>query len=119
MGSNMQRQAVRLLVTEPPIVSTGLEKDVAYNSGMVVKAEKAGTVGFVDATRIRVDEREYPMRKFTGLNEHTCLNQKPVDHVGQKVKKGAVLADRAATHHAELSLCRNDLFALMSWDADH
>jgi DNA-directed RNA polymerase subunit beta len=116
MGSNMQRQAVPLLVTEPPIVSTGLEKDVAYNSGMVVKAEKSGTVTFVDSTRIRVDEREYPLRKFTGLNEHTCLNQKPVVHVGQKVRRGAVLADGAATHHGELSLGRNVLVAFMSWD---
>ena len=116
MGSNMQRQAVPLLVTEPPIVSTGLEKDVAYNSGMVVKAEKAGTVNYVDSLRIRVDEREYPLRKFTGLNEHTCLNQKPVVHVGQKVKKGDVLADGAATFHGELSLGRNVLVAFMSWD---
>src|SRR5262249_30876858 len=64
MGSNMQRQAVPLLVTEPPIVSTGLEKDVAVNSGMVVRTEKSGTVTFVDATRIRIDEREYALRKF-------------------------------------------------------
>src|SRR5690348_4359727 len=90
MGSNMQRQAVPLLVTEPPIVSTGLEKDVAHNSGMVVRAEKSGTVTHVDAERIKVDEREYPLRKFVGLNERTCLNQKPVVRLGQKVKKGQV-----------------------------
>ncbi len=116
MGSNMQRQAVPLLVTEPPIVSTGLEKDVAYNSGMVIKAEKGGTVTFVDARRIRVDEREYVLRKFTGLNEHTCLNQKPVVRLGQRVKKGQVIADGAATHSGELSLGRNVLVAFMSWD---
>lgn len=116
MGSNMQRQAVPLLVTEPPLVSTGLEKDVAYNSGMVVKAERDGTVTFVDGLRIRVDEREYPLRKFTGLNEHTCLNQKPIVKMGQKVKKGDVLADGAATYHGELSLGRNVLVAFMSWD---
>ncbi len=116
MGSNMQRQAVPLLVTEPPIVSTGLEKDVAYNSGMVIKAEKSGTVTFVDAQRIRIDEREYSLRKFVGLNEHTCLNQKPLVRVGQKVKEGDVIADGAATSHGELSLGRNVLVAFMSWD---
>jgi DNA-directed RNA polymerase subunit beta len=116
MGSNMQRQAVPLLVTEPPIVSTGLEKDVAYNSGMVVKAEKGGAVTFVDSTRIRVDEREYLLRKFTGLNEHTCLNQKPIVKLGQRVKKGQVIADGAATRNGELSLGRNVLVAFMSWD---
>src|SRR5207248_9128398 len=97
MGSNMQRQAVPLLLTEPPIVATGLEKAVAMNSGMVVRAEKAGTVTFVDAERIRVDEREYVLRKLTGLNEHSCLTQKPVVHIGQKVKAGQLLADGAAT----------------------
>lgn len=116
MGSNMQRQAVPLLVTEPPLVATGLEKDVAYNSGMVIKAEKSGTVTFVDATRIRIDEREYNLRKYTGLNEHTCLNQKPLVKMGQKVKKGQVIADGAATSHGELSLGRNVLVAFMSWD---
>jgi DNA-directed RNA polymerase subunit beta len=116
MGSNMQRQAVPLLVTEAPLVATGLEKDVAQNSGMVVRAEKSGSVTFVDATRIKVDEREYPLRKFTGLNEHTCLNQRPLVKMGQKVKKGQIIADGAATKHGELSLGRNVLVAFMSWD---
>src|SRR5213079_1768989 len=88
----------------------------AMNSGMVVRAEKAGTVTFVDAERIRVDEREYPLRKFVGLNEHTCLNQKPIVKVGQKVKRGQILADGAATHNGELALGRNALVAFMSWD---
>ncbi len=116
MGSNMQRQAVPLLVTEAPLVATGLEKDVAQNSGMVVRAEKGGVVTFVDATRIKVDEREYTLRKFTGLNEHTCLNQRPLVKMGQRVKKGQVIADGAATKHGELSLGRNVLVAFMSWD---
>jgi DNA-directed RNA polymerase subunit beta len=116
MGSNMQRQAVPLLVTEPPIVATGLEKDVAFNSGMVVRAEKAGTATYVDAERIRIDEREYVLRKFVGLNERTCLNQKPMVKIGQKVKKGQMIADGAATHSGELSLGRNVLVAFMAWD---
>src|SRR6516225_8652528 len=116
MGSNMQRQAVPLLVTEPPIVATGLEKDVAYNSGMVVKAERAGTATHVDAERIRIDERDYVLRKFVGLNERTCLNQKPIVALGQKVKKGQVIADGAATKHGELALGRNVLVAFMAWD---
>jgi DNA-directed RNA polymerase subunit beta len=116
MGSNMQRQAVPLLITEPPLVSTGLESDVAKNSGMLVKADKAGTITFVDAERIKVDEREYVLRKFVGLNERTCLNQKPIVKLGQKVKKGQIIADGAATHQGELSLGRNVLVAFMAWD---
>ena len=116
MGSNMQRQAVPLLVTEPALVSTGMEREVAKNSGMVVRSEKAGVVTHVDARRIKVDEHEYPLRKFTGLNEHTCLNQKPVVKLGQKVKAGQIIADGAGTSHGELSLGRNVLVAFMSWD---
>jgi DNA-directed RNA polymerase subunit beta len=116
MGSNMQRQAVPLLITEPPIVATGLEKDVAYNSGMVVRAERSGAVTYVDAERIKVDEREYVLRKFVGLNERTCLNQKPMVTMGQKVKKSQVIADGAATKNGELSLGRNVLVAFMAWD---
>jgi DNA-directed RNA polymerase subunit beta len=116
MGSNMQRQAVPLLVTEPPLVSTGLEREVAKHSGMVVRAEKEGTISYVDATLIKVDEREYHMRKFVGLNERTCLNQKPIVKLGQKVKRGQIIADGAATSHGELSLGRNVLVAFMAWD---
>jgi DNA-directed RNA polymerase subunit beta len=116
MGSNMQRQAVPLLVTEPPVVSTGLEAEVAKHSGMVVRAEKAGTVTYVDAQRIRVDEKDYVLRKFVGLNERTCLNQKPVIKMSEKVKKGQIIADGAATHRGELALGRNVLVAFMSWE---
>ncbi|MGL4550989.1 MAG: DNA-directed RNA polymerase subunit beta, partial [Gemmataceae bacterium] len=116
MGSNMQRQAVPLLIPEPPVVATGLEKGVASNSGMVVRAERPGTVTYVDSSRIRVDEREYTMRKFVGLNEHTCQNQKPIVRPGDKVKKGQVLADGAATRNGELALGRNVLVAFMSWE---
>jgi DNA-directed RNA polymerase subunit beta len=140
MGSNMQRQAVPLLITEPPLVSTGLEKEVAKHSGMVQKAEKDGYVHYVDAERILIgpeklkeveagDDKtrlehiraqpltvEYLMRKFVGLNERTCLNQKPIVKVGERVKKAQLIADGAATHLGELSLGRNVLVAFMAWD---
>ena len=116
MGSNMQRQAVPLLVAEPPIVATGLEVPVATNSGMVVRADRNGTVTYVDSMRIRVDEQEHVLRKFVGLNEHTCQNQKPIVRAGDKVKKGQVLADGAATRNGELALGRNVLVAFMSWE---
>src|SRR5206468_5717412 len=77
---------------------------------------KTGTVSYVDGQRIKVDDREYVLRKFVGLNERTCLNQKPIVRLGQKVKKNQIIADSAATHHGELSLGRNVLVAFMSWD---
>jgi DNA-directed RNA polymerase subunit beta len=107
MGSNMQRQAVPLLRTDPPVCATGLERPVAQNSGMVVRAERAGTVTYVDATRILIDNAdEYVLRKFVGLNERTCLNQKPIIKKGQRVKKGQIIADGAAVHQGELALGR-------------
>jgi DNA-directed RNA polymerase subunit beta len=116
MGSNMQRQAVPLLITEPPLVATGLERAVAENSGMVVRAEKAGTVTYVDARRIVIDDKQFFLRKFVGLNERTCLNQKPIISVGERVKKGQIIADGAATYQGELALGRNALVAFMAWD---
>jgi DNA-directed RNA polymerase subunit beta len=121
MGSNMQRQAVPLLVPEPPIVGTGLEKEVAKHSGMLVRAQEDGTVVYADAERIKIEEkdkivREYVLRKFHGLNERTCLNQRPIIKLGQKVKKGQTLADGAATYQGELALGRNVLVAFMSWE---
>jgi len=116
MGSNMQRQAVPLLVTEPPIVATGMERDVAQNSGMIVRARKKGTITYVDSDRIEVNSEVYPLRKFVGLNERTCQNQKPIVELGQKVEKGDVLADGAATFKGELALGRNVLVGFMVWD---
>ncbi len=90
MGSNMQRQAVPLLRTDPPIVATGMERPVAQNSGMVVRAERGGVITYVDSSRILVDNAdEYVLRKFVGLNERTCLNQKPVVKKGQRVEARA------------------------------
>jgi DNA-directed RNA polymerase subunit beta len=116
MGSNMQRQAVPLLVAEPPIVGTGLEKEVAKNSSMVVRARRAGKVTFVDATRIEVGTDIYHMKKYQGLNERTCLNQKPIIQIGDKVEKGQIIADGASTYLGELALGRNVLVGFMSFD---
>ena len=116
MGSNMQRQAVPLLVAEPPIVGTGMERIVAENSSMVIKAAKAGKVTYVDSTRIEVGTDTYPLKKYVGLNERTCLNQKPLVHPGQRVEKDEVIADGAATYKGELALGRNVLVGFMSFD---
>ncbi len=117
MGSNMQRQAVPLLRIDPPIIATGLEKPVAQNSGMVVRAERAGVVTYVDATRILIDNAdEYVLRKFVGLNERTCQNQKPIVKKGEKVKANQIIADGAAVLHGELALGRNVLVAFMTFD---
>ena len=121
MGSNMQRQAVPLLRTDPPLVGTGMEKIVASNSSMVVKAFASGTVETLDALHIAVREkagdlRKYELRKFVGLNERTCQNQKPIVDVGDEVEAGQIIADGAATHNGELALGRNVLVAFMPWD---
>ncbi len=116
MGSNMQRQAVPLLVAEPPIVGTGLEREVAANSSMVVRARRAGKVTFVDATRIEVGTDIYHLKKYQGLNERTCLNQRPIINIGDKVEKGQIIADGASTHLGELALGRNVLVGFMSFD---
>lgn len=116
MGSNMQRQAVPLLIAERPVVGTGMEETVAENSGMLVRAERAGKVTYVDATRVEIDGRNYPLRKFVGLNERTCLNQTPLVSVGERVRKGQPLCDTAATRRGSLALGRNVLVAFMSWE---
>ena len=117
MGSNMQRQSVPLLRTDPPVVGTGMERPVAQNSGMVVRAERAGVITYVDSMRILIDNAdEYILRKFVGLNERTCLNQKPIVKKGQRVKKNQILADGAAVDQGELALGRNVLVAFMTYD---
>jgi len=116
MGSNMQRQAVPLLVTEAPLVATGLEKEAARNSSMLVRARRKGTVTYVDANRIEIGSDVYHLRKFVGLNERTCQNQKPIVQVGEKVEKGQVIADGAATCNGELALGRNVLAAFVAWE---
>ncbi|MGE5663819.1 MAG: DNA-directed RNA polymerase subunit beta, partial [Deltaproteobacteria bacterium] len=126
MGSNMQRQAVPLLRTEPPYVGTGMESVVARDSGAAVAARRGGTVESVDARRIviRPDEPDasgkygadiYNLVKFRRSNQNTCVNQKPIVTLGQKIASGEVVADGPATSDGELSLGRNVLVAFMPW----
>jgi DNA-directed RNA polymerase subunit beta len=116
MGSNMQRQAVPLLVTDAPVVMTGMEEIVARNSSMVVKARKSGTITAVDASRIEIGDDVYRLRKYEALNERTCQNQTPIVQLGQKVKAGEVIADGAATQRGVLALGKNVTVAFMPWD---
>ena len=126
MGSNMQRQAVPLLRTEAPIVGTGMEAIAARDSGAIVLAKAAGEVVNVDATRIvvRVDEDGeggeprvdiYSLVKYQRSNQSTCINQRPIVCIGDRVKRGDVLADGPATDHGELALGRNIVVAFMPW----
>ena len=123
-GSNMQRQAVPLVRPLPPLVGTGMEPYVARNSGMMVVAEDAGTVEYADGMKIVVKYGgganarvvEYPLRKYFGLNERTCLNQTPIVKADDKVEKGQVLTEGAATRGGDLALGNNVLVAFMSWE---
>lgn len=112
----MQRQAVPLLIAEPPIVATGMELDVARNSSMLVRARRAGKITYADAERIEIGSDSYELKKHVGLNERTCQNQKPVVVPGEKVERGQVIADGAASYKGELALGRNVLVGFMSFD---
>jgi DNA-directed RNA polymerase subunit beta len=117
MGSNMQRQAVPLLKTESPLVGTGMEEVVGQNSSMVVRARKSGVVTAVDASKIVIDHtEEYHLAKFVGLNERTCLNQKPIVKLGERVKTGQVIADGGGTSQGVLALGKNILVGFVSFD---
>ncbi|MCF0233905.1 MAG: DNA-directed RNA polymerase subunit beta, partial [Thermoguttaceae bacterium] len=117
MGSNMQRQAVPLLISEAPVVGTGLEDAAAMNSSLLVRARKSGVVTYVDALKIVIDHDDvYFLRKFKGLNEGTCQNQHPIVKLGDEVAEGQVIADGACTDHGVLALGRNVLVAFMVWD---
>lgn len=115
MGANMQRQAVPLLQAESALIGTGIEARVAQDSGACVLAKDSGTVTEVDARCIVVSGHAYPLQKCQRSNANTCLNQRPLVHVGQKVKAGQVLADGAATENGELALGKNLLVAFMPW----
>jgi len=117
MGSNMQRQAVPLLRTEPPLVGTGMEAIVGQNSSMVIRATNSGVVTNVDATNIVINHTdEYNLAKFIGLNERTCLNQKPIIKLGEKVKAGQIIADGGGTADGVLALGKNILVGFVSFD---
>ncbi|HUC73894.1 MAG TPA: DNA-directed RNA polymerase subunit beta [Vicinamibacterales bacterium] len=127
MGSNMQRQAVPLLRARAPFVGTGMEYITARDSGAVIVARRSGAIDYVDSQRIVVrveseteDGKEmgadiYPMTKFKRSNQNTCITQKPIVRVGQKVHKGQVLGDGPCTELGELALGRNVLVAFMPW----
>ncbi len=128
MGSNMQRQAVPLLRARSPYVGTGMEYITARDSGAVIVARRSGTIDYVDSQRIVVrveSENEeisremgadiYPMTKFKRSNQNTCITQKPIVRVGQKVHKGQVMGDGPCTELGELALGRNVLVAFMPW----
>jgi DNA-directed RNA polymerase subunit beta len=127
MGSNMQRQAVPLLRAEAPLVGTGMEEVVARDSGAAISARRAGVVDQVDATRIVIRATEetdasksgvdiYNLRKFQRSNQSTCINQRPLVRVGDRVEVGDVVADGPSTELGELALGRNVLVAFMPWN---
>jgi DNA-directed RNA polymerase subunit beta len=120
MGSNMQRQAVPLLVTDAPLVGTGMERRAAIDTGDVVLAHAGGTVSYVDAEQIVIDGKdgseEYELQKFMRSNQGTLIHQKPIVDVGVTVKDGDVLADGSATDQGEMALGKNLLVAFMSWE---
>ena len=126
MGSNMMRQAVPLLKPESPLVGTGIESDVALDSGVTIVAKRDGVVDKIDGKRIVVKVTEetdftkssvdiYNLQKFKRSNQNTCINQKPLVRVGDKVKSGDIIADGPATRLGELALGKNVTVAFMPW----
>ena len=126
MGSNMQRQAVPLIQTEAPLVGTGMEEAVARGSGATIVSRRGGMVDQMDGTRIVVRATEetslsapgvdiYNLRKFQRSNQNTCINQRPLVKVGDRVNAGDIIADGPSTHLGELALGRNVLVAFMPW----
>ena len=121
MGSNMQRQAVPLLMPEAPVVGTGMEYKAAHDSGVVVVAHEDATVIYVAADKVVTEDASgirhtYKLIKFKRSNQGTCINQRPIVNVGDKVKVGDMLADGASTEHGEIALGRNILIGFMTWE---
>jgi DNA-directed RNA polymerase subunit beta len=121
MGSNMQRQAVPLMVTQQPLVATGMEYKAATDSGVAVLAKTDGVVEKVDADHIELRTEQgtlekYELSKFERSNAGTCINQRPIVNVGEHVKAGSVLADGPAMRNGEISLGKNALIGFMTWE---
>ncbi len=121
MGSNMQRQAVPLMMTQQPIVATGMEYKAACDSGVCILAKNDGVVEHVTADKIvvrtsKTTTDEYELIKFMRSNQGTCVNQRPIVDKGEQVKKGQVLADGPATKNGEISLGKNALIGFMTWE---
>ena len=121
MGSNMQRQAVPLMVTQQPIVATGMEYKAACDSGVCILAKNAGVVEHVDADKIvirtsKTTTDEYELIKFMRSNQGTCINQRPIVAKGEEVKAGQVIADGPSTKNGEISLGKNALIGFMTWE---
>ena len=126
MGSNMQRQAVPLVRADAPLVGTGMEAAVARDSGATIVARRDGVVDQLDGTRIVVratgetdptrGRRHLPAAKFQRSNQSTCINQRPLVRVGDKVEAGDIIADGPSTELGELALGRNALVAFMPWN---
>ncbi|MCR5604219.1 MAG: DNA-directed RNA polymerase subunit beta, partial [Lachnospiraceae bacterium] len=121
MGSNMQRQAVPLLITEEPVVGTGMEPKAAVDSGVCVIAKKSGTVDRAVSDEIQMTyddgtKETYHLTKFMRSNQSNCYNQKPIVVKGEHVEAGQVIADGPSTHNGEMALGKNPLIAFMTWE---
>ena len=122
MGSNMQRQAVPLMVTEAPYIGTGMEYKAARDSGAVILAKHSGTVEFVDADNIVIarddaqGQDEYTLLKFKRSNQGACINQRPIVSHGEHIEEGEVIADGPSTNMGEISLGKNLLVGFMTWE---
>ena len=130
MGSNMMRQSVPLLQPEIPIVGTGMEKTLAVDSRSAVVSKHSGTISKIDSKEIIIETDgqpeelelnkkekfiKYSLKKFLRTNQNTCINQKPIVKLNQKIKKGDVIADGHSTYNGELALGRNLKVAYMPW----
>ena len=121
MGSNMQRQAVPLMITDAPVVGTGIEAKAAVDSGVCVVAKKAGTISYSCSNEIRMNNDDgtkdvYHLTKFMRSNQSNCYNQKPIVFKGDHVEAGEVIADGPSTYQGELALGKNPLIGFMTWE---